>query len=192
MKSRAYRQQARALSTAETRTAILDAVDEIFLPRPGRMFSLEEVAERAGTTVQTVLRHFGSKAGLLEEACRRGLAKVRVRRDEVPVGDLGAIAAYLGRHYKETSAMVLRMLAVEEEVPEVARIAQQGRDMHRAWVERVFAPLLKQSAVGERHRRRATLIAVTDLLTWKVLTLEQGLSQRDYERSVLELLEAFR
>ncbi len=93
MKSRAYRQQARALSTAETRTAILDAVDEIFLPRPGRMFSLEEVAERAGTTVQTVLRHFGTKSRLLEEACRRGLAKVRTGRDWVPVGDLGAIAA---------------------------------------------------------------------------------------------------
>ncbi len=88
--------------------------------------------------------------------------------------------------------MVLRMLAVEQEVPEVARIAQQGRDMHRAWVERVFSPLLKQSAVGERHRRRATLIAVTDLLTWKVLTLEQGLNQQDYERSMLELLEALR
>jgi hypothetical protein len=29
-------------------------------------------------------------------------------------------------------------------------------------------------------------------LTWKVLRLEQGLSRRDYERCVLELLEALR
>src|SRR5215472_854069 len=126
MNRRPYRQRARAVSTRETRTAILDAVDAIFLPNPGRSFSLNEVADRAKTTVQTVLRHFGTKAQLLEEASRRGLAKVQVGRDEVPVGDVGAIAAYLRGHYEETSTMVLRMLAVEHQVPEVARLAQQG------------------------------------------------------------------
>ncbi len=126
MKVPAYRQQARAASTEATRASILDAVDEVLLPRPGRVFSLEEVAGRAGTTVQTVLRHFGTKAGLLEAASRRGLAGIQAGRDEVPVGDLGAVAAYLGRHCAQTSGMVLPMLAVEDQVPEVARITQQA------------------------------------------------------------------
>lgn len=192
MKVRRYRQGARAASTDATRTAVLDAVDAVFLPDPGATFSLGEVAERAGTTVQTVLRHFGTKAGLIEAAARRGLANVQAGRDEVPIGDLDAVAHYLGAHYEEKGAMVLGILAVEHDVPEVARIAQQGRDMHRRWVGRVMAPLLDNVDRTKRRRRLATLIAVTDLLTWKVLRLEQGLNRRDYERCVRDLLEATR
>jgi hypothetical protein len=82
------------------------------------------------------------------------------------------------------------MLAVEHEAPEVAKIVQQGRDMHRAWVERVLGSELRRAKRPERRRRLAMLIAATDLLTWKLLRMEQRLSQRDYQRSVLELLEA--
>jgi AcrR family transcriptional regulator len=192
MKARTYRQVARAVSTEETRTAILDAVDAIFLLHPGRTLSLEAVAERAGTTVQTVLRHFDSKAGLIEAAARRGFEEVKSGRDEVPVGDLEAVVAYLGRHYEEMGPMVLRMLTVEHEVPEVARIIQRGRELHRTWVARVLVPLLKRTEGPERRRRLALLIGVTDVLMWRILRIEQGLSQRDYQRSVLELLEAFR
>jgi len=192
MKSRAYRQVARAVSTEETRAAILDAVDAIFLPHPGRTLSLEAVAERAGATVQTVLRHFGSKAGLFEAAARRSFEKVKRDRDQVPAGHLEAVVAYLTRHYEEMGPMVLGLLAVENDVPEVARILQRGRELHRAWVERVLAPLLKRTEGPERRRRLAMLVGATDVLMWRILRLEQGLSKRDYQRSVLELLEAFR
>jgi AcrR family transcriptional regulator len=192
VKVRRYRQDARAASTEATRAAILDAVDEVFLPNPGRPFSLDEVAERAGTTVQTVLRHFATKAGLIEAAARRGLASVQAGRDDVRVGDLDAVVQYLGAHYEEKGAMVLGILAVEHESSEVGRVAQSGRDLHRKWVERVLAPLLDNVDRTQRRRRRAMLIAVTDLLTWKVLRLEQGLNRRDYERCVRELLEGMR
>jgi AcrR family transcriptional regulator len=172
--------------------AILDAVDALFLPRPGAELLLDAVAEHAGTTVQTLLRHFGTKAGLLEAAAWRGMDRVKTGRDQVPAGDLPAVAAYLDRHYQESAAMVLRMLAVEDKMPQVGQIAQRGRDMHRAWVERVLAPLIEPLAGRERRRRVAVLVAMTDVLTWKVMRLEQGLSQRDYQRSVLELLEAIR
>ena len=192
MKLRAYRQVARAAATEETRNAILDAVDALFLPHPGRMLSLDDVAARAGTTVQTVLRHFASKGGLIEAAARRGFKKVKRGRDDVPAGDLEAVAAYLDRHYEETGAMVLRMLAVERELPELARILERGRDLHRSWIERLLAAPLERFRGAERRRRLALLIAATDVLTWKVLRLEQGLSQRDYQRSILDLLEALR
>jgi hypothetical protein len=86
--------------------------------------------------------------------------------------------------------MVLRMIAMEHEVTEVGEIVRQGRAMHRAWVERVLSTFLEERAGAERRRRLAMLVAVTDVLTWKVLRQEQGLSQRAYERSVRELLEA--
>jgi AcrR family transcriptional regulator len=190
MKLRPYRQQARALATEETRTAILDAVDALFLPQPGRPLSLDQVAARAATTVQTVIRHFGSKAGLLEAAARRGLARVKADRDAVPAGDLPAIARYLARHYEEDCKTVLGMLAVEHEFPEIAKIVERGRALHRAWIGRVFAATLEACDPKEGARRLACLVAITDILTWKVMRLDQGLTQRDYERSVRDLMEA--
>ena len=192
MNTRVYRQRARAASTEATRAAILDAGDAVFLPDPGRPFTLEEVAERAGTTVQTVLRHFGSKSGVLAACAERGMAHTQLGRDQVPTGDLGAVAEYLGQHYEEVGDMVLGMLTFEAQGPDLASIAGRGREMHRAWVERVLEPLIEGVPPDDRSRRVAVLVAVTDLLTWKVLRKEQGLEQHEYERSVQELLEALR
>jgi AcrR family transcriptional regulator len=192
MNTRTYRQRARAASTEATRVAILDAFDAVFLPDPGRSFTLEEVAGRAGTTVQTVLRHFGSKSGLLAAAARRGMASTQAGRDQVPTGDLRSVAQYLGRHYEEVGDTVLGMLTFEAQGPDLRAIAERGREMHRTWVERVLEPLIERVAPDDRPRRVAVLVAVTDLLTWKVLRKEQGLEQHEYERSVHELLEALR
>jgi AcrR family transcriptional regulator len=184
-----YRQSARAASTRATRAAILDAVDELFLPAPGRRISLEDVAALSGTTVQTVLRHFGTKSGLIGAAAARGLARTQAGRDAVPAGDLRAVSRYLGQHYEEVGRVILRIVAAEDEDSDVGLIARDGREMHSAWVQRVLAPLIEAVPPSGRERRLATLVAVTDLLAWKVLRLEQGLSQRDYVRSVHELLE---
>jgi AcrR family transcriptional regulator len=192
MKARTYRQRARAVSTEGTRTAILDAVDRLFLPHPAHMLSLDQVAGRAGTTVQTVLRHFGSKGGLFEAASRRGYLRVKADRDRAPAGDLRAIVSYLSRHYEDDAATVLRMLAVEDEIAEVGEIVRRGRKLHLAWVERVFEPFLRRFKPQHRKRQVACLVAATDILTWKVLRLEQGLSRRDYEHCIFELLEALR
>jgi AcrR family transcriptional regulator len=190
--TRSYHQKARAEGVERTRGAILDAVDVIFLAAPGKPFSLEEVAERAGTTVQTILRHFGSKAALLEAASLRGLAAVRSERDAVRTGDLKAVADYLGRHYEHEGQMVLGFLALENQSPELAAITQRGREFHRLWAERVFAPFLEGMPSRQRRRRIAAVAAVTDVLTWKVLRREQGLTPAEYVETVHELLEALK
>lgn len=192
MSARPYRQTERAASVAATRTAILDAVDAIFLPDPGITFTLDQVAEQSGATVQTILRHFGTKAKLLEASAQRGLATTSAGRDAVPVGDLAAIAHYLAQHYERVGPMVLRMLAVESKGDAIADMNERGREMHRAWVKRALGPMLGGDTPAARRRRLTTLIAVTDLLTWKAMRLEQGLSVRDYERCVYDLLERLR
>ena len=192
MSERPYRQTERAASVAATQTAILDAVDAIFLPDPGTAFTLDQVAKQSGATVQTILRHFGSKSKLIEASAQRGFASTRAGRDDVPVADLPAIAHYLAEHYESVGPMVLRMLGAEADGDAIAEMNESGRDMHRAWVERVFGPMLGGGTSAARRRRLATLIAVTDLLTWKLLRLEQGLSARDYERCVRDLLERLR
>lgn len=63
---RAYRSALREKQQDETRELILRALGEqILTSRPGE-FSLPEVAERAGVSVRTVYRHFGSRDQLIE------------------------------------------------------------------------------------------------------------------------------
>src|SRR5690348_6392232 len=61
---RQYRMRARARSTEATRETILDAVEVAFEELLFDEITLEAIAERSGVSVQTILRHFGSKEGL--------------------------------------------------------------------------------------------------------------------------------
>jgi AcrR family transcriptional regulator len=63
---RPYASRLRERQQDETRNLILQALgEEILRSRPGE-FSLPEVAERAGVSVRTVYRHFGSREQLVE------------------------------------------------------------------------------------------------------------------------------
>lgn len=191
MKVREYRQTARAASTDRTHSAILDALDVAFLEHADG-FTLEQVAAGAGTSVQTVLRHYRSKEGLLAAGATRARAQVQAGRDLVPVGDLPAIASYLDQHYEETGPFMLRLLPAESRAPAVADLLDAGRVMHRTWVTRVLAPSLHGLTASARRRRVALLVVATDLLTWRLLRLEQGLSRPAYRAAVIDLLSALR
>lgn len=192
MKSaRPYRQVARAQASAELHGRVLDAVDALFLPSAdSAAFSLPDVAHNAGTTVQTVLRHFGTKAGLIAAAAERGTQRVLEQRRAVPVGDTAATAAYLAAHYEEVGSWVLRLLQLEVQLPSVAVVTDSGRQMHRRWVEESLVPLLGPAPAAARRRHSAVLVAVTDLLTWRVLRHEQGLRQDDYQQALHDTLDA--
>src|SRR5919202_4501274 len=82
---RAYRMGARAEAAEETRLRILDAVIGLHMERYYDQVSLEDVARRAGVTVQTVLRRFGSKDRLLDAATEVTRGRVAGQRDEAPV-----------------------------------------------------------------------------------------------------------
>ena len=77
---------ARAQAVEETRRRILDALIALAGERPFAEITLDTVAERAGVSVQTVLRQFGSRDGLFAEAMdaghgrRRGRAAYAARR----------------------------------------------------------------------------------------------------------------
>src|SRR5512135_1546903 len=79
---RPYRMQARAEAAAATAERILDAATEIFWETPVDQISMDDVARRAGVTVQTVIRRFGGKGGLMAAAAAREAERVRRQRDE--------------------------------------------------------------------------------------------------------------
>jgi hypothetical protein len=83
----------------------------------------------------------------------------------------------------------LRLLAAEDSLPALRAIADRGRAYHAAWCERVFAPGVVGLADEERLRRLAQLIAITDVLVWKLLRRDRGLSRLQTEFALRELIE---
>jgi AcrR family transcriptional regulator len=186
---RPYRMQARAEAAAATGERILDAAVAVFWQQPVDDIPLEEVARRAGVSLQTVIRRFGGKQGLFAAAAQRETERVRRQRDQAPVGDLGGAVRNLLDHYEQLGGPVLRLLAQEDRSPALRALADQGRAYHACWCERVFAPALAGLRGAQRARRLAQLIAVTDVLTWKLLRRDRHLSRRQTELALIELLQ---
>lgn len=180
---------ARAESAAATRERILDAAVEVFWELPTNQVSLEEVARRAGVTVQTLIRRFGGREGLLMAAGEREAERVRQQREQAAVGDVHGAVRVLVDHYEELGERVLRMLSEEQRVPGLREIADRGRALQRQWCARVFAPALAGRSGIERDRRLAQLVAVCDVYTWRLLRLDCGLSRRQTELALIELLQ---
>jgi AcrR family transcriptional regulator len=185
---RPYRMAARAEAAAATAERIVDAAVELFWELPTDRISLDEVAGRAGVSVQTVIRRFGGKEGLLAAAGEREADKVRSQRDQAPVGDAAGAVRVLVDHYEMLGDRVLKLLAEEERVPALREIADRGRTLHREWCARVFAPVLIDLVGVERQRRLAQLVAICDVYTWKLLRRDAGLSRRQTELALGELL----
>jgi AcrR family transcriptional regulator len=179
---------ARAVSSAATGERILDAALEMFWELPTDQISLDEVARRAGVSVQTVIRRFGGKDGLVAAAAERESAAIRRQRDQAPAGDLTVAVQVLVEHYEVFGDRVLRMLAEQERVPALRQIVDGGRALHRDWCTRVFAAALAGRASTVRRRRLAQLVAICDVYVWKLLRRDAGLSRRQTELAIVELL----
>lgn len=180
--------QARAVAAAETGERILDAAIDLFWQVPAEQLSLEEVARRAGVSVQTVIRRFGGRAGLMAAAGEREAGRIRDQRDEAVEGDVPGAVRVLVDHYEAYGDRVVKLLADEHRVPQLTAIADQGRRVHREWCTRVFTPALHGLTGVERRRRLAQLVAVCDVWTWKLLRRDAGLSRRQTELALTELL----
>jgi AcrR family transcriptional regulator len=188
VKRRPYRMVARAEAAAVTAERILDAAAEVFWELPTDEISLDEVARRAGVTVQTVIRRFGGREGLMVAATERETERVSRQRAEAPVGDPVAAIRVLVEHYEAMGDGVLKMLAEEKRVAALGPIVNRGRALHRDWCSRVFGPVLEGLSGADHERRLAQLVAVCDVYTWKLLRRDSGLSRRQTELATVELL----
>jgi AcrR family transcriptional regulator len=180
---------ARAEATAATGERILDAAEAAFYEQPGEEITLAAVAERAGVTVQTVLRRFGNRRALFGAALTRAATRVSRQRGSAPVGDVEGAVRVLVDHYEELGDRVLRMLGEEERNRALHALTDVGRAYHREWCRHVFAPTLSELEGVELERRTAQLVAVTDVYAWKLLRRDQGLSRKQTELAMRELVE---
>lgn len=179
----------RASSAAETGRRILQATEDLFMEGPLSDLTLNAVAERAGVTVQTVIRRFRDRLGLINATAEFASARVMAQRDAAPAGDVRAAVENLIEHYETTGALALKLLAEESSSPVLAEIVKGGRQLHRQWCERVFDPFLRNEP--DRDRRLAQFVALCDVYTWKLLRHDAGLGRDQVTLSLLEMLEPF-
>lgn len=186
--TRTYTMGARAEAVAETRRRIVEALFDLGRERMFPDISLDDVADAAGVSVQTILRHFKSRAGLTEATMDHAIATVTEER-HAPVGDVDAAVAAIIGHYEARGHTALLMLAQEASDAQITELTRRGRAMHRTWVTDVFAPF-----AGPRDPLIDLLVVATDVYTWKLLRLDRRYSRartsRLMHRMVTALLES--
>ncbi|HEV2150243.1 MAG TPA: TetR/AcrR family transcriptional regulator [Longimicrobiaceae bacterium] len=181
--------QARARAAEETRVRILEATLSLSRERFYDEITLQEIAGIAGVSLQTVIRRFGSKEGLLRAVGEYVTPAIEAMRVAVPPGDIDGVVRALIPHYEQDGDATTRLLAVEDRIPAVKEALRYGKEFHRGWIVRTFAGALPEPDAPDYPRRLALLVAATDVTTWKLLRRDQGLSEAETARAMREMLE---
>ena len=172
---RAYRMTSRADATARTRERLLHAAIDLYTTRPYSGVTLSDLAQQAGVSNPTLLRHFPSKDHLVQAAAESARDHVVGQRQTASTDLIQAIDTLLD-HYEVWGDRVLHLLKQEDQVPALRTITDSGRAVHRDWIDRTFAPILPVDE-PTRARRTAQLTAVCDVQVWKLLRRDLGLTR---------------
>ena len=168
--TRTYSMTARAAAAEDTRRRSVHAVIALAGERPFVDITLDAVAERAGVSVKTVLRQFGSRDGLLASSMDAAMSDTQEER-RAPGGDPAAAVRIVVDHYESRGRTALLMLAQEDHDPVARTVTDRGKALHREWVRDAFAPVTEDDSVLD------LLVVATDVYTWKLLRLDRGHSR---------------
>jgi AcrR family transcriptional regulator len=186
---RRYTMTARATATEGTRRRILQAAFDLQSQRLASEIGLDAVAAEAEVSVQTILRHFGSRAGLFDEAVLFAQDQVAEER-RAPAGDVPGALEVLVDHYEKRGDLALMMLAQESTYEQVRQMSDRGKALHRTWVAEVFAPSLADLDPAAQEELLDLLVVATDVYAWKLLRRDRGLSRSLTEQRLHALVSA--
>jgi AcrR family transcriptional regulator len=186
---RSYSMGARAESVTATRAAIVRATIQTCFSARSLDVTLVDVAARAGVSVQTVLRHFGSRDGLFDVAAAQAQAEVLDERRPVTDDVEGALTALVA-HYELRGDFVLGILAEETRDPRAAALTNSGKRLHREWVRETFAHDLAEIRPEEADLLTDLLVVATDVYAWKLLRRDRSLSAAEVVRRFARMAEA--
>lgn len=186
--TRPYRMRARAEAAERTARAVLEATAALWRERALNEITLGAIGERAGVSVRTVLRRFGSRDGVIEATIEAESERMTAERDRAIAGDVDGALDHLLRHYERDGDAVLRTLALEETMASARAIAGAGRAAHRSWCARVFAPYLPDRGDAAYEARLDAFVAATDLYLWKLLRRDLGRTAEEAGRVFRSLL----
>lgn len=188
MSRRPYRMSARAEAAAATAERVLAAAWRQFGSRPYEQVRLRDVAAEAQVTPQTLHARFGTKEGLFTAAYAWFGRQELAARPARATTDVDTAIAQLYERYDRHGEAVLRMLSQEERIAAVRRMTDAGRMYHRHWAATAFAPLLDGLRGQARERRLAAIVVATDVLVWKLLRRDMGLTRAQAQRVVVEMV----
>ena len=179
---RAYRKKRRAELEAETRRRITESTVELHgMLGPSRT-SISAVAERAGVRRSTVYRHFPDEAALFA-ACSTHWTALNPPPDlagwaaiEDPEQRLGRALQQLYAYYRGTERMMDNVHRDEATMPIVREHLAGFRDYLSAARETLLGG--RRARGHARHRVRAAIGHALAFPTWRSLTREQGLDDR--------------
>lgn len=166
---RQYQMSKRAESSAQTAQAIFDATTQLWHERPLAEITLDAIAEIAGVSVRTIIRRYGSKEELFETCIQNDATDKETKRDRAIVGDVEGALSHLLTDYEEHGDAMVRTLAVEEQLEIAQRVLKAGREYHRDWCAKIFAPYLPGTASDSYNEMLMAFVAATDLYLWKLL-----------------------
>ncbi len=182
---RAYEQGARAEASEATYRRILDAFVALARQKWLDDITLAEIAADAGVTVQTVIRRFGGKQGLIAAFDKTIGPEIEARRNAGAGSHATAVAAIV-EDYELTGDFVVRLLAQETRHPELKPVLMHGRTHHRAQIALVFADVLSRLSPAARERHLKALIAVTDVYVWQVFRRDMEMDRKAVTALMLE------
>lgn len=190
---RRYDNSARALAAQQTRMRIMRAAGEAFDAHGYAATTLNDVAGRAGVSVETVKKAFGTKPHLLQ-AWFDGLV---AGEENVPVAEKRHLAALssapslpdrtwlaadaLARTHRRVARAYLVVAAAAHADPTIARWWEQERQRRMQDVRTITSLVLgdhePSRPMDELH---AELYALSEPHLYLVLTHEQGWSDQQY------------
>lgn len=167
----------------------MDAMLERYGATPYDQIRLEDVAADAEVSVQTVVRRFGSKHGLLGATIERELATIAADRAAALGEDPETTLRALVRYYEVYAPLILKVYAEAHQAPGVPEIAAAGRAFHVQWCHQAFADSLEPGLTRTaRKRRLAQVVAICDATTWRILRHDGELSPAATETALIELM----
>jgi len=186
---RPYRQTARAKAAAETGDRIISALMARMEKSWFDEIRLEDVAADAGVTVQTVIRRFGGKEGLLA-AGQASIDNDIMDARQVARGDSAKAIDVLITEYETLGNLFIRLLAQEQRYAPIKATTDRGRAQHREWVGWVFAPWLDDLPAQERCRAHDKLVIALDVYVWKLVRIDMQRSVAELRRTMIDLCAA--
>ncbi len=183
--TRAYEQGARAEAAEETYRRILDAFMALARAKWLDDITLAEIAAAAGVTVQTVIRRFGGKDGLIAAFNMTVGPQIEARRRAGSASHATAIAALID-DYEMTGDLVVRLLAQELRHSALTPVLAHGRAKHREQTELAFRDVLDRLKGAARERHLRSLIAVTDVYVWQVFRRDMEMDRKAVTALILE------
>lgn len=188
---RAYVQVARAHQSEESHSRIVDKVVEL-LRDVGQLndITLERVADRADTTVRTILRHFGSRDALLEAAFLQVHEATIKARTAISADGIEDGLAALMRSYEADGDLAIRGLAQEAQHPALQAAFERARAEHWAWLDQLFGQSINHLGPSAREQRLTELYAATDIYIWKLLRRDLLLGPDETAATVRRMVRA--